>query len=89
MSGEIESQKIEVRSCQIELDSRDEIHLEEIKSGEEKISEHLETIAGLEISNTELNSELDNQKDITSGLKEKGNVVDCTLVFIYCVGYTV
>ena len=39
---------------------------------QEKISENLETIATLESSLSAVQSELENQKDVTAGLREKG-----------------
>ena len=70
---ELETSRTNLRNCQTEQDKRDESHLEEKKTGEEKISEYLENIATLESSLSAVQSELENQKDVTAGLREKGN----------------
>ena len=70
---ELETSRTNLRNCQTEQDNRDESHLEEKKTGEEKISEYLENIATLESSLSAVQSELENQKDVTAGLREKGN----------------
>lgn len=71
LSMELETSRTNLRNCQTEQDNRDESHLEEKKTGEEKISENLETIATLESSLSAVQSELENQKDVTAGLREK------------------